>query len=91
MDTHDDDSAATGVDPLALVRVRRLAESGEARRIRIANGLSLAEVADPIGASSSALSRWERGERVPRGAKAVRYLRLLDALVRRDTVDDSAA
>lgn len=67
---------------LALVAARRAAQSGQARRIRIAAGLSLADLAAALGVSRAALSRWECGHRVPRGAAAQRYAGLLEALAR---------
>lgn len=65
-----------------LAYVRAACASGEARRIRLAARLSLADVAGAISADLSAISRWERGERVPRGAAALRYGQLLDRLGR---------
>jgi DNA-binding transcriptional regulator YiaG len=64
----------------ALVRVRDLAQRGQARRIRLRAGLSLAEVADPVGVTPAAVYRWEVGDRRPRGEAALRYLALLDEL-----------
>jgi DNA-binding XRE family transcriptional regulator len=50
--------------------------------IRAQAGVSLAEMAEPIGVAPSTILRWERGERVPHGAAAVRYGELLDELSR---------
>lgn len=63
-----------------LVRVRSLAQRGTARRIRLKAGLSHAEIASPVGVTPATICRWELGERRPRGAAALRYLELLDAL-----------
>lgn len=65
-----------------LAKVRAACASGEARRIRQAARLSLADVAGAIGVDLTAISRWERGERSPRGAAALRYGELLDRLER---------
>lgn len=66
---------------VALARVRRWAASGAARRIREENQLSLPEVARVVGVSHPTILRWERGERLPRGAPALLYDALLTALV----------
>lgn len=63
-----------------LARVRRLCASGSARAIREAAGLSLAEVAEPVGVSRQAVLRWELGQRRPRGEPAFRYLDVLEEL-----------
>jgi transcriptional regulator with XRE-family HTH domain len=67
-----------------LVWLRRLVVSGEARRIRIAAGISLSEAADAAGISVSTLWRWEAApgarHRIPHGAPAVRYAAVLRAL-----------
>jgi len=68
-----------------LVDARTLLASGEARRIREAAGLSLENVAMEIGVSASAVYRWERGDRVPRGRAAGEYAELLLRL--RDIVE----
>ena len=67
-----------------LSRVRSLTSSGAARAIRSSAGLTLGEVAKAIGISKSALSRWERDERVPRGDSALRYCEFLDAVLHRE-------
>lgn len=64
----------------SLAEARALIASGEARRIRRAARLSLAEVAADIPADLSAVGRWERGQRVPRGAAALRYAQLITQL-----------
>lgn len=63
-----------------LARVRELVRSGEARELRIGNGLSLAEVAKDIGVHPSAVYHWEQGVSLPRGPHALRYARLLEEL-----------
>jgi len=67
-------------DVLTLVRVRELAASGEARRVRLAAGLSLYDIAGAIGSTASSVQRWESGNRRPYGEPALRWCRLLAAL-----------
>lgn len=57
-----------------------MAASGEGRRVRLAAGLSLREVAESIGGSPSGLWRWENGDRNPRGPAAAAWARLLSDL-----------
>jgi|GEM_PF-3048136 len=85
------------VDLGTLSRARELAASGRGRAIREAAGLRANEVAaDPfVNVSSSTISLWERGLRVPRGRAAVGWVRLLDDLeadvvgrVERNSLDD---
>lgn len=70
-------------DTAQLAAVRALTNSGVARSIRLAARLSLSEVADEVGASTSAVHRWERGQRNPRGEAALRYGALLTELMGR--------
>lgn len=67
---------------LALARVRALAVSGEAQRIRQAAGVSRAEIGRASGVTESAVYRWEKGERAPHGDAAIAYLNVLEALAR---------
>lgn len=67
---------------LDLVNVRAIARSGRAREIRVAAGLSLADVAGAIGVAAGTVQRWENGLRKPYGAPALRYGALLGALDR---------
>jgi DNA-binding XRE family transcriptional regulator len=62
--------------------MRDLVRSGEARELRISNGLSLAEVAKDIGVDRTTVYHWEQGVCLPRGPHALRYARLLEALKR---------
>lgn len=48
--------------------------------IRAQAGLSLADIATPVGVSPTTILRWERGERSPHGEAALRYADLLDQL-----------
>ncbi len=70
----------TTIDLELVAWVRRIARDGGARRLREATGISVSEVARQIDASPAAVSRWERGERIPRGEHADRWARLLRKL-----------
>lgn len=70
----------TAKQALELMEARRLARSGDARRIRTASGLSLSEVASAISVSPAAVSRWESGQRRPYGRPALAYARLLSSI-----------
>ncbi|BCT76085.1 hypothetical protein SCMU_19270 [Sinomonas cyclohexanicum] len=59
-----------------------MALDGTAARLRQAAGLSLKEVAGPVGVTVTSVYRWEKGLRAPRGEAAIRYLRVLDALAK---------
>jgi DNA-binding transcriptional regulator YiaG len=65
---------------LKLVEARRLAASGEGKAVREGAGLSLHEVAAAISLSVSGLFRWENGERIPRGERAVAWAEFLEQL-----------
>lgn len=67
-------------DVLLIAKARRLSQSGEARNLREAAGLSIREVAGAIGGSPSAVWRWENGQRQPRGQAAAAWARLLEDL-----------
>lgn len=75
---------------MEIVNVERLtwmrdlvATPGAVRAIRVGAGLSQAEVAAALGVTQTAMSRWERGQRVPRGKAAQDYARLLQRLNRK--------
>ena len=67
-------------DTLALVNLRALVVSGEAREIRRAAGLSLEEAGAAVGTTAATIHRYENQERVPHGPVAVRYAHFLEAL-----------
>jgi DNA-binding transcriptional regulator YiaG len=48
--------------------------------MRVASGLSQADIGRHVGATVAAVSRWERGLRVPHGAAAIRYGQLIAQL-----------
>lgn len=61
-------------------RLERMVESGQARHIREQARLSCVQVADRLGVSPGTVTRWELGQRTPRGRLAGRYVRLLDEM-----------
>lgn len=65
---------------LRLARVRAAVTSGEAQRLREAAQLSIGEVARECGVDHSTVWRWERGTRLPRGERALKYGELIDSL-----------
>lgn len=67
----------------ALERARRRKELPapvQRRLLRMRAGITLADVARCLGTTVAAVSRYERGEREPRPAIMVRYLRILERL-----------
>ena len=62
--------------------IRMAAISGEARAKRQELRLTLREVAAAVGASESAVHRWEHGQAVPSGAHALRWAKALDIKAR---------
>jgi transcriptional regulator with XRE-family HTH domain len=63
------------------VEARRHLPAPDARRaIRVAAGVTQADVALEVGVDRAAVSRWERGERRPRGPALIRYSHLLQKL-----------
>lgn len=67
-------------DLAALLRARRWAADGEARRLRLQANLSLADLAETVRVGRSTLHRWENGSRRPAAEPGVRYGRLLAEL-----------
>ncbi|MGH9090201.1 MAG: helix-turn-helix transcriptional regulator [Acidimicrobiales bacterium] len=66
---------ATTLDALQIGEVslvRGLLRSGEARQIRLAAGVSPAEVAKAAGVDPATIWRWEHGHRAPRTDAALR-------------------
>lgn len=65
-----------------IADVRRRLKSGEARALRLAVGISLAECAQAAHVSITTVWRYEHGERSPRTAQALAYSRVLARLER---------
>jgi DNA-binding transcriptional regulator YiaG len=69
-------------DLLLMLEAREAGRSGRGRRVRELAGVSQGALADVCGVDGSAVSRWERGHRSPRGQAAVAYAKALRALSR---------
>jgi DNA-binding transcriptional regulator YiaG len=67
-------------DILLLARIRAQAADGTARAVRQSARLSLSEVAKHCGAVTTTISRWETGQRRPRGDAGLKYARLIEQL-----------
>src|SRR5262245_35293536 len=66
---------------LADARLRRTLPSPAMRKkLRMAAGVSQQAIATAVGASASAVSRWEAGSRCPRDGRLRAYARLLGQL-----------
>ena len=61
---------------------KRVRDGTSARDIRRAAGVTLADMAKALGVDESAVSRWENGNRKPRGDVAIRWAELLAELTR---------
>lgn len=59
---------------------KRLPEPETCRWLRKRGKLTQLEVAAFVNTNRATVSRWESGERTPRGAQLARYLELLDRL-----------
>jgi transcriptional regulator with XRE-family HTH domain len=74
------------VDLVARSRSRRQFRPELARAVRLAAQISVTELAAELNVTPSAVSRWEQGQRRPRGPLAEKYaaaLARLEAEVRR--------
>jgi predicted transcriptional regulator len=63
-------------------RKRALPDPGLCRLLRVQAGLSQAEIAQALDVSRPAVSRYESGNRTPRGEIRTRYTALLEALAK---------
>jgi len=61
---------------------RSLPPPGVRRALREANGLSQDDIAAELDVSRVAVSRWESGDRMPRGDHLIQYAELLERLGR---------
>ena len=64
----------------AISVARRAARDGTGRRVRLAAGVSLTEMASEIGVAPQTLLRWELAQRSPRTRAAERYAAVLATL-----------
>jgi len=71
----------TSGDLIDLQQGREMARNGVAKMAREAAGLSLREMAEPLGTSPSTILRWERAERRPTGQKGAAYGRQVKFLI----------
>ena len=67
-------------DLTLAIEGREWARSGRGARIRRVAGITQAQLARELGVTSTSISRWERGERVPRDRQAARYAQVLKTL-----------
>jgi transcriptional regulator with XRE-family HTH domain len=70
----------TARELILLGWMREQLASGRAREVRERARISQSEVARLLGVKPNAVSRWETGERRPRGTTGVRYAKLLERL-----------
>jgi DNA-binding transcriptional regulator YiaG len=67
----------------ALTRVQRhrtLPSPAKLRLLRVAAGLSQAEIADSLGTTAASVSRYETGDREPRGQIRDKYIEACEEL-----------
>jgi transcriptional regulator with XRE-family HTH domain len=60
-----------------LIEGRSAVETGRGPQLRELAGLTQAEVAELVGVTPAAISRWEAGSRVPSGPSAITYAKTL--------------
>lgn len=60
---------------------RNLRQMPAGKTIRTAAGVSQSRIAEELNVSRMTVSRWERGERLPRGPMLVAYTALLRSLL----------
>jgi DNA-binding transcriptional regulator YiaG len=70
----------TTAEAIAITVARAMARSGRGKAVRESAGLSLDEFGSAIGVTASSVFRWERGEQVPTGPRAVRYAAFVQEL-----------
>lgn len=72
--------AAQAAEVVLVATVRHMLQTGEARRIREAAGLSLQDAGQAAGVDQRAIHKWETGSSRPQAATAVLYGRFLTEL-----------
>ena len=77
------------IDLGAISVARRAARDGSGRRVRLAAGVSLTEMAAACGVEPQTVLRWEAGTRSPRARAAEKYAAALSTLLA--TLDDQDA
>ncbi|MBA3421241.1 MAG: helix-turn-helix transcriptional regulator [Thermoleophilaceae bacterium] len=65
-----------------VIEARDAVSTGRGARLRRAALVSQSELGAAIGVTGSAISRWERGSRLPRAAEGAAYARALRRLER---------
>ena len=63
-----------------LIRNRKLPTPEECRAIREKAGLSQADLAEVLGTTGPAVSKWESGQRAPTGALRAMYVEAIAAM-----------
>ena len=63
-----------------VMEARQFAASGAGRMIRQTARLSLAQVAKALDVNASTVFRWEAGDQVPNGERAIAYHKLMRRL-----------
>ena len=71
------------------MELRSWVTSGYALALRKGAGLARSSVARDLAVAESALWRWEHGRRIPRGAHAATYYRLLVRLDRAQAAESA--
>lgn len=70
-------------EALRVARLRRdLPVTETRRRLREKAGVSQQALAASVGVTSASISRWESGERTPRGVRLIRYVSALRRFAR---------
>ncbi|HET6815294.1 MAG TPA: helix-turn-helix transcriptional regulator [Actinomycetota bacterium] len=72
----------------AMLTIRRLQDTGQARRIRERAGVSVALLARAIGVQEATVWRWETGRSRPREDAALRWLAALETMAGDAGTDD---
>ena len=68
---------------MRLVKLRSLLRNGVARTVREGAAVSMNEMSRAVGVDRVTLLRWEHGKHSPRGELALKYLDVLEGLMKR--------